>query len=299
MPISNVPSTVACIPSRHCECPDENHPIVKKSPTTVTLPPTSDSKTPFGGFGWQNGPGHTLASSLKPYGSVMWSISVTSYLAPCDRKTTGRTRPRSARWRWGKGRPRKSAARVSELAFLYLELLVARGQDHRRTRVAPTTMANRVTKTNNTARSIARATTVTTAPEAYQPEPVPRRGSSRTRKAYHAAGQRFVIVASTSPPRVPLSSPRSRAGRHGRSASSTGSEEPSEDERASQRNEQARRGTGHAIQQVAGGGADHGKEHKRALPSRTRWGKRCTTVSLERLRIVARRCARGALELRG
>lgn len=188
---------------------------------------------------------------------------------------------------------------MSELAFLYLELLVARGQDHRRTRVAPTTMANRVTKTNNTARSIARAMTVTTAPEAYRPEPVLRRGSSRTRKAYHAAGQRFVIVASTSPPRVPLSSPRSRAGRHGRSASSTGSEEPSEDERASQRNEQARRGTGHAIQQVAGGGADHGKEHKRALPSRTRWGKRCTTVSLERLRIVARRCARGALELRG
>jgi len=153
-------------------------------------------------------------------------------------------------------------------------------------------MANRVTKTNNTARSMARATTVTTAPEAYRPKPVPRRGSSRTRKAYHAAGRRFVIVASTSPLRVPLSSPRSRAGRHGRGASSTGSEEPSEDERA-------RRGTGHAIQQAAGGGADHGKEHKRALPSRTRWGKRCTTVSPERLRIVTRRCARGALELRG
>jgi hypothetical protein len=92
-------------------------------------------------------------------------------------------------------RHRESAARVSELAF-YLDLLEGRGQDHRRARVAPTTMANRVTKTNNTARSMARATTITTAPEACWSEPVPRRGSSRTGKAYHAAGRTFVVVAS-------------------------------------------------------------------------------------------------------
>src|SRR5258705_12364767 len=70
-----------------------SHRIVKRSPTTVALPPTSDSKTPFGGLGWQNGPGHKFTFSLKPYGSVIWSISVTSYVPPCDRNTTGRIRP--------------------------------------------------------------------------------------------------------------------------------------------------------------------------------------------------------------
>lgn len=41
-----------------------------------------------------------------------------------------------------------------------------------------------------------RATTVTTALEACRSEPVPRRESSRTGKAYHAAGRTFVVVAS-------------------------------------------------------------------------------------------------------
>jgi hypothetical protein len=95
--------------------------------------------------------------------------------------------------------------------------------------------------------SMARATTITTAPEACRSEPVPRRGSSRTGKAYHAAGRRSwslphfpaartTVVAPAvtwrssirrgarrvpEPAAMARAKRRSRAGRNGRSASST------------------------------------------------------------------------------